>query len=253
MNELDQLVDIVVRLRSEGGCPWDRAQTEATMRTYLLEEAHEVLDAIDTRDDSLLEKELGDLLFTTLMVARIGEERGATTIGRVAERISEKMIRRHPHVFAPEGADQGSALGDWERRKSTERRADESALDGIPVALPALLRAHRVSEKVGALGFDWPDAPAVREKVTEELAELDEAVSSGDPAAMADELGDLLFALVNYGRHLGIPAEDALRQGIRKFEGRFRKVEGSLAAEGLGVHEVGADELDRRWRKAKEG
>jgi ATP diphosphatase len=251
VGSFDDLVQVVVRLRSEEGCPWDRAQTWASMRPYILEEAHEVVAAIDRHDVTDLRKELGDVLFQLVLLAQMAKEQGDFDIEDVAAAITEKMIRRHPHVFDPqhERSSADSGIAAWEARKAKERTG--SALDGVPEALPALLRAHRVSEKASRVGFDWPDAASVRKKVTEELAELDEAMASGEAAAIEEELGDLLFALVNLGRHLPVTAEDALRVATAKFETRFRKVEARLAAQGRTVYEVGLEELEEHWQAAK--
>lgn len=253
MESFDDLVAIVARLRSEGGCAWDRAQTERTLRPYLTEEAYEVLDAIDRGDDANLVKELGDLLFIVVMIARMAEERGAFSLADVARSVSGKMIDRHPHVFDAAHVMTGTEGGahTWEHRKSRER-VGGSALDGVPDALPALLRAHRISEKASKVGFDWPDRTGVRMKVDEELAELDEALASGDEAAITEEFGDVLFSLVNLGRFLPAGSEDALRGATSKFERRFRDVEADLLADGLSMHEVGLDALELRWQRVKE-
>ncbi|MEZ4241197.1 MAG: nucleoside triphosphate pyrophosphohydrolase [Myxococcota bacterium] len=246
------LAEVVERLRTD--CPWDSAQTWASMRPYVLEEAYELCEALDRGEAAEVRKELGDVLFQVLLLSRIAGDRpdGAFGVDDVIRGITAKMIERHPHVFDPDHARSEADVGieAWEARKA-RARAGGSALDGVPDALPALLRAHRVSEKAARVGFDWPDAPAVRRKVDEELVELDEAIAAGDAGAIEEELGDLLFALVNLGRHLPVSAEDALRTAIRKFEGRFRRVEAGLAAEGRSVHEVDIDALEARWQAAK--
>lgn len=254
MNAFDQLVQIVARLRGEGGCPWDRAQTPQSMRPYVLEEAYEVLEAIDRGDAPELRKELGDVLFQIVLLSRMAEEAGDFDLQQVVSGITQKMIDRHPHVFAAEGGIDEDEVGieAWERRKAHERGLRGSSLDGVPRALPALLRSHRISEKAAMVGFDWPDLPSVREKVAEELGELDEALASGDEAHIAEEFGDLLFALVNLGRHLPVTAEDALRQATDKFEARFRRLEASLQEQGRSVHTTHADELEARWQALKE-
>jgi ATP diphosphatase len=252
VDRFDDLVRIVAALRGEGGCPWDRAQTEETLRPYLLEEAHEVLDAIDRADDGDLKKELGDLLFLVTMLARMASERGAFGLVDVVDGIAKKMVTRHPHVFDPnhvKTADEGG-IPAWEARKAKERTAG-SALDGVPAALPALLRAHRITEKASVVGFDWPDAASVRTKLAEEISELDEALASGDAAEIAAEYGDVLFTLVNLGRFLPVTSEDALRAATAKFERRFRAVESGLRADGRTVHDVDLDELERRWQAVK--
>lgn len=252
MTPFEQLVQIVTRLRGEGGCPWDRAQTPETMRPYLLEEAYEVLEAIDTGDEAELRKELGDLLFILVLVARMHEERGAFGIQDAARDVADKMVRRHPHVFDPAHTTRGDEgeVASWEARKARERR-DRSALDGVPAALPALLRAHRISEKASRVGFDWPDREGVRAKVDEELGELDEALASRDEDAIVEEYGDLLFALVNLGRFLPAGAEDALREATAKFEGRFRALEDRLRREGRSVHAMDAVALEAAWKQTK--
>ena len=251
---LDDLVDVVARLRSEGGCPWDRAQTPASLRPYVLEECAEVLDAIDRQDDPELRKELGDVLFQIVLLARMKEESGTFSIDDVIGDITAKMISRHPHVFDANHdsvRDEGDVAA-WEARKARERAADKSALDGVPTTLPSLLRAHRISEKASIVGFDWPDIRGVRAKVDEELGELDDAIASGDVDHIGEEFGDLLFTLVNLGRHLPVGAEEALRMATAKFDNRFRHLERSVIAEGSSVHEMDADELELRWATVKE-
>ena len=257
MDSFDDLVRITRRLRQEGGCPWDRAQTLQSMRPYLLEEAYETLDAIDRGDRIAAEGELGDLLFVGAMLGQIAEESSWFSLDGSLRRVGQKMIDRHPHVFAsadgsisPNDESSGS-IGAWESRKALERAGKGSALDGVPDALPALLRAHRVSEKAGAVGFDWPDVEGVRAKLAEELAELDVALASRDPEAITEEFGDVLFTLVNLGRHLPVTAEDALRIATVRFEHRFRRVEGGLQAEGRSIQDTPPAELEARWRAAK--
>ena len=258
LNAFDELVDIVARLRGEGGCPWDRAQTPQTMRPYVLEESYEVLDAIDLGDARLLRKELGDVLFQIVLLAQMHSEAGDFDRSDVLEAINRKMIDRHPHVFANEALDLHGdvdptevGLAAWEQRKAKERSADASVLDGVPRALPALLRAHRVSEKAAATGFDWPDVTGVRAKLSEELAELDEAVASGDEEAIGEELGDVFFTLVNLGRHLPVGGETALRQATSKFEARFRRVEALCRERGISPHDASSEELEAMWEEAK--
>jgi MazG family protein len=249
----DDLVEIVRRLRAADGCPWDRAQTEASMRPYLLEEVHEVLDAIDRGDDDALERELGDLLFHVVFLSRLAEDRGAFDLDRVIAGIAAKMYYRHPHVFDPDhrGPRDTWGIAAWEDRKATERPPGTSVLDGVPQALPALLRAHRVSEKAAAVGFDWEDPAGVRAKLDEEVAELDAARAQGDRAATAAELGDVLFTAVNLARHLGVAPEDVLREATNRFEGRFRRVEAALQAEGRQVRGTDMATLEALWQKSK--
>jgi MazG family protein len=252
LTTFEHLVEIVARLRGDGGCPWDRAQTEASMRPYVLEETYEVLDAIDRGDDTELRNELGDVLFQVVLLAQMATERGAFTLEDVVAGISEKMIRRHPHVFGDEPTETNTGIEAWERRKAKERSSDESALDGVPTALPALLRAHRISEKASRVGFDWKTAEGVRKKLDEEVAELDQAIADLDSEQQAEELGDVLFTLVNLGRHLPVGAETSLRLATSRFERRFRRLEQSLSEDGLGVHDVDVTKLEDRWRAMKE-
>lgn len=254
MSSLHELRAVVTRLRAE--CPWDRAQDLRTMRPYLLEECHEVLDALDhfEEDPSKLQEELGDLLFQIYFLARLAEEQGAFDLEAAAEAIVAKMIERHPHVYG--GADAGAGLGGgagavgaWEARKAARRTG--SRVDGVPASLPALLRAHRVGEKVAHVGFDWPDIRGVFAKVDEERRELDEAIASGDAAAIRHEYGDLLLATASLGRFLGISGEDALREANTRFEGRFRSVEASAAAAGVRLEDAGVARLEGWWQEAK--
>lgn len=224
------------------------------MRPYLLEEAYEVLEAIDLADTTKLREELGDLLFQVFFLARLAEEQGAFDLEAVAEGIVTKMVERHPHVYG--GADAGAGatggagtVGAWEARKAAKRKG--SRVDGVPGALPALLRAHRVGEKVAHVGFDWPDLSGVLAKIDEERAELDEAIASGDPAAIRHEYGDLLLACASLGRFLGVSGEDALREANTRFEGRFRKVEAAAAAAGVRLEDAGLARLEAWWQEAK--
>lgn len=245
MDAFDRLVAVVARLRGPAGCDWDRAQTPESVRAYVIEEAHEVIDAIDAGDPAALRKELGDLLFLVLLVARMHEEQGTFDVAAALDAASEKMVRRHPHVFGD-----ATERPAWEAQKRTEGR--RALLDGIPRALPALLRAQRVGERAAEVGFDWPEETQVRAKLDEELAELDRARASDRRDDVEDELGDVLFTLTNLARHRGLRAEDALRRATAKFEARFRAVEAACAHAGRDVAATPPDELDRLWRAAKE-
>lgn len=247
MQAFDELVAVVRRLRADDGCPWDKAQTPTSLADRLLEETYEVIE--DVEDGTATREELGDLLFVLTLIARIHEERGAFTIEDALTGVTRKLIDRHPHVFG-DASDGGGIMG-WEARKRAEKRR-ESALDGIPAALPALLRAERLGSRASSVGFDWPDRSGVRAKLDEEVAELDEAIARGDRDAIADELGDLLFTVVNLARFLQVPAESALRAASSKFERRFRAVEAATRADGIAIEGAAPELLDGYWRRAKE-
>ena len=215
------------------------------MRPYLLEEAHEVLAAVDAGDRTALAEELGDLLFQVVFLARLAEEEGAFDLDTVVQGIHRKMVERHPHVFG--GGGDGTLAG-WEARKAKTRA---SRVDGVPPALPALLRAHRVGEKVAAVGFDWPDVAGVLAKVDEERAELAEAMESGDRKRIEHEYGDLLLACASLGRFIGVAGEDALRVANARFEGRFRAVEARALQAGVPLQEAGMARLEGWWQEVK--
>ncbi|NPC87215.1 nucleoside triphosphate pyrophosphohydrolase, partial [Pyxidicoccus fallax] len=260
--ELERLVDIMRRLRSESGCPWDREQDLRSLRPYLLEEAFEVLEEMDrvgyggTPWRTFCE-ELGDLLFQIVFHAQLATELGEFTMADVSRSISDKLTRRHPHVFGDlRGVDGASqVLANWAKLKAEERKQktgrEGSVLDGVPVAAPALMRAERLTEKASRIGFDWPDLAGVRGKLAEELDELDEAIASGDRDAIEHELGDVLFSLANLARFIKAPAEDALRMAIRRFTTRFQHIESQLRAEGVPFGEATLEHMERHWQDAK--
>lgn len=240
---IDRLVAIMARLRAPDGCEWDRAQTFETIAPYTIEEAYEVADAIARGDTEEIRDELGDLLLQVVFHSRIAEEAGLFDLRDVAAAISDKMERRHPHIFgdAPDG---GHHL--WEEVKATERasKPDGSALAGVALALPALLRAEKLQKRAARTGFDWPDADGPRAKIAEELAEVDAA----GPQELEEEVGDLLFAVVNYARHRGLDPEAALRTANAKFERRFRAMENEAGAAFAGLDLAQKEEL---WSAAK--
>ena len=240
---LAELARIMARLRNPNtGCEWDREQTFETIAPYTIEEAYEVDDAIRRGDMAALKDELGDLQLQVVYHARIAEERGAFALGDVIAAIAAKMVRRHPHIFGDAAVSPG-----WEALKAAEREAhaDDSALAGVAVALPALKRAEKIQRRAARVGFDWPDAEGPRLKIDEELGEIERAETDDERAA---EVGDLLFAVVNYARHLGVNPETALREAVARFERRFRKVE-ALADKSL--KDMNIDELEALWQKAK--
>ena len=241
-----RILAVMDRLRGEDGCPWDRAQDPRTLRPYLLEECHELLEALDQGDARLVHEELGDVLFQVVFHARFLQELGQGDLGSVASGLAEKLVRRHPHVFGGEKLpDARAVLSAWEEHKKREGRA--SLMDGLPRALPALVRANKLQERAARVGFDWPDPSGPAGKLREEIEEVEERLAAGDPAGVAAELGDLAFALVNLARHLGVSAEDALREAGAKFERRFRRME-ELAPD---LKRLDLDEKDALWERAK--
>jgi nucleoside triphosphate diphosphatase len=254
---LPRLLAIMARLRDpEGGCPWDLVQTFETIAPYTIEEAYEVADAIERGDRSDLRDELGDLLLQVVYHARMAEEEGAFDFDAVVRAVSDKMMRRHPHVFGAESRDKTPAqqTADWERIKAAERAgapAAMSALDGIAAGLPALMRAVKLQDRAARAGFDWPDAGAVLDKITEETAELVAARTAGDLAHVAEEYGDLMFVMANLGRHLEIDPETALRAANAKFTRRFQGVEAALLAKGRRPEQSDLAEMDALWDAEK--
>jgi len=256
---VDDLLAIMARLRNpDGGCPWDLEQTFLTILPYTLEEAYEVAEAIEHDDMGELRDELGDLLFQVVFHARMAEERGSFGFAQVVEAICEKMVRRHPHVFADADlADEAAVRANWEREKSAERKRKGNhdrggILDGVAQALPALVRAEKLQRRAARVGFDWDDAGGVLDKVREEVSECAETLSDrADPNARVHEIGDLLFSCVNLARHLGVDAEQALRAANHRFEHRFRVVERGLEASGQMPCKEVRDEMERLWEAAK--
>lgn len=253
---IDRLLEIMARLRDpERGCPWDREQTWRSIAPHTIEEAYEIADAVERGDAVHVRDELGDLLFQVVFQSRIAEEQGLFRFDDVVDAISDKLERRHPHVFgAATIADAVEQTAAWERHKAEERKAkggSEGALDGVTLGLPALSRAAKLGSRAARVGFDWPDAAGVLEKVREEVAELQDAVASGDSAHVQEELGDLLFSVAQLARHLQVDAEGALRDAGGKFERRFRRMEAILAGQGRTPSAATADELEALWAQAK--
>lgn len=256
---IDRLLQIMARLRDpEGGCPWDIEQNFASIAPYTIEEAYEVADAIERGDFDDLRDELGDLLLQVVFHAQMAKEEGRFEFDDVVEAISDKLVRRHPHVFADIEADTPEAVSRlWEANKAEERAAKapekaSSVLDGVTLGLPALMRAEKLQKRAARVGFDWPDASGADAKIDEELAELRaEMTDTPDPERLEAELGDLLFATVNLARHIGVDPETALRGASARFEQRFRHVEQALSEQGRSAHDADLAELDRLWDKAK--
>jgi MazG family protein len=246
------LLSLMARLRAEGGCPWDREQTRASLRPYVIEEAYEVVQAIDEGSRDHLVEELGDLLFQIVFHSQLGAEAGEFTMEDILGRLSEKMTRRHPHVFGESVvSDSREALAQWERIKRQEAGSAGSLLDGVPAALPALLRAQRLQAKASRVGFDWPKWQDAWSKVAEEVGEVQEALAAPDDGRVVDEIGDLLFSIVNVARLRGLDAEECLRRASEKFTRRFMKVEAEMKAAGRTVTDASTDELDRAWETVK--
>jgi len=252
--EVTKLVGLMQRLLAPDGCPWDREQTLETLIPYLVEETYEVIDALThgTVDDH--REELGDLLLQVIFQSELRHAEGHFGIDDVARAIVTKLVRRHPHVFGEvEAKNADEALASWARLKAEEKakKGKKGALDGIPRSAPALIRAFRAGEKAGAVGFDWPDAAGPRAKIDEELGELDAACRGGDRQAMTDELGDLLFAVANLARKLGLDAENALRTATDRFAGRFGHMEKAAETRGQRLAELSLDEQNLLWEAAK--
>lgn len=253
---IERLLSIMARLRDPvSGCPWDRAQTFATIAPYTVEEAYEVADAIERADLGDLKEELGDLLFQVVFHSRMAEEAGAFDFEAVAHAISDKMIARHPHIFADHTyASEAEQKADWESLKARERALKGRAgsiLDDVPVGLPALTRAAKLTKRAARVGFDWSEVDQVLAKLEEEIAELRAEIADGAPAAIRDEFGDVLFVMANLARKLDLEPEDALRSTNAKFIRRFSHIEESLAAQGRSLEEATLEEMDALWDEAK--
>ncbi len=256
-----QLVNIMAMLRSPNGCPWDKEQTPQTLKPYLIEETYEVLDALEAEDWAELKEELGDLLLQIVFYAQLMTEAGEFTIDEVAQAIADKMTRRHPHVFGDLKVGSTAEVSqNWAKIKAQEKRAkkgergggDRSILAGVPKGAPALIQAQRLGEKAARVGFGWPSAPAVFEKVTEEYRELAAALATPHTERQEHELGDLLFALTSLARHLGLDAESALRKTSRRFSKRFRYIEEHLVRNREDIHHTSLTRLEELWQKAKQ-
>ena len=255
MSNIQNLLEIMDRLRDpESGCPWDLEQDFSTIAPYTIEEAYEVADAIAREDMDALRDELGDLLFQVVFYARMAKESGTFDFGDVVDGICDKLLRRHPHVFGSEDERAaGLREGSWERIKAEERgdNGDEGVLAGVAKALPALKRAQKLGKRAAGVGFDWPDRDGVRDKIAEELDELEQAVGTRDAAQVEEEFGDLLFAVVNLARHLDVDAEKALAGANVKFERRFGEMERAIREAGGRFRDHNLESLDREWRAAK--
>jgi tetrapyrrole methylase family protein/MazG family protein len=239
----------VERLRSPDGCPWDREQTHASLKPHIIEECYELIEAIDDQDDEGMQEELGDVLLQVVLHAQMASEEGRFDFDSVAEVISEKLIRRHPHVFGDSKlATSDAVLKQWDAIKRGEKTDRESALDGVPRGLPGLAKAQKMQSKAARAGFDWPDAVGPLEKVKEEIREIEQA---GTGEKLAEELGDLLFSVVNFARKSKLDAEELLQAADRKFSDRFRKMEALAASRGLNFSSLTLSEMDQLWNEVK--
>lgn len=259
----DELVAVMARLRAPGGCPWDAEQTYQSLSQYLLEEAYETFDAIhaagETGDTSHLVEELGDLLLQVVFHSTIAAERGDFTIDEVAAGVSQKLILRHPHVFGDAKlARAQDVLDNWDTLKANERKASgkaekpkESILDDVPVHFPALLEGLKITKRAAKIGFDWQNKEQIFDKLDEEIAELQKAIDEGDETNIAEEIGDLLFVVVNLARRLDVEPETALKKTNRKFRRRFKFIEDTLRADGKSIEDSDLAEMDALWDKAK--
>ena len=249
----DDLVALMTTLRGPGGCPWDRKQTLADLKPFVIEEAYEVVDAIDRDDRTALLEEIGDMLLEAVFVAELTREEGSFDVYDSITAIHDKLVRRHPHVFADaEAKDADEVLVNWEKQKSAERKAEnKSVLSGVPQSLPALLKASRLTEKAGRVGFDWRRTDDVFHKVDEEIAELREAIASGESAKVEEEIGDLLFTVANLARKVNVNAEEALQSTNRKFMRRFETMERQVHDRGQNIDQLSLEEMDALWDEAK--
>ena len=250
VSPIDRLKQIVERLRSPDGCPWDREQTHASLKPHIIEECYELIDAIDDQDDLGMQEELGDVLLQVVLHAQMASEEGRFDFDSVAEVISEKLIRRHPHVFGDTKlATSDAVLKQWDAIKRGEKTDRESALDGVPRGLPGLAKAQKMQSKAARVGFDWPDAEGSLEKVKEEIREIEQA---GTSEKLAEELGDLLFSVVNFARKSKLDAEELLQAANHKFSDRFRKMETLAASRGLNFSSLTLSEMDHLWNEVKQ-
>ncbi len=255
LSSIEHLLDVMRRLRAPDGCPWDREQSLETLKKNLIEETYEVVDAIDSGDRTALREELGDLLLQVVFQAQICDEEGAFTFHDVAQAIADKMVRRHPHVFGDTNvADSNEVLKNWDRIKRTEKEGEEprSAVAGVPRHLPALHKAQHVQQRAARVGFDWQESKDVLEKIEEELTEIKMAMATESAERVRDEIGDLLFAVVNLTRFMGHEAEEVLDQTVARFIRRFQHMEDQVHAAGHKVTDYSLDELEEFWQQAKQ-
>ncbi len=254
MKSFEELESIVATLRSENGCPWDREQTHQSLKSNLLEETYEIIEAIESNDSAKICEELGDLLSVIMLQARIGQESGSFDIEQVLTKISEKLIRRHPHVFSGLNVkNTNQVIQNWEQIKLSEEGYQDrnSALDGVPIALPSLQRAEKLQTKAARVGFDWNNVAEVLPKIKEEIEEIEACLIDGPIDQVEMEVGDLLFSIVNLARFLNVEAESALRKSNQKFESRFHQMEAHISARGHQLTDYSLEQLDQIWEMVK--
>ena len=250
--KFEELVDIVARLRSSDGCPWDREQTRESLKPFLVEEFYELIDALDEDDPEGIKEELGDLLFQIVLQSQLSKEEEIFSINDVVEGIARKMVRRHPHVFGEKDLKtSGDVIRSWAEHKKSEGKNHDSAIGGVPKSLPALVRAQKLQMKATKAGFDWEKIEDVFGKLDEEVGELKKALKDGKKAEIEDELGDIFFVLVRISNFLDINPEDSLRKTIRKFTGRFEHIETEAARQGRRINDMTLAEMDVLWERAK--
>lgn len=248
-----ELLNIMEKLRGDGGCPWDKEQTRESLKPFILEEAYELIEAIESGDPEKMKEELGDLLFQIVFQCQVAKERKEFEISDVIEKITKKMITRHPHVFGEaEYRTSAEVIVQWEEQKKLEGKRRESILEGVPEALPSLLRAHRLQNRAASVGFDWNKVGDALKKLDEELKEFKKALETKEKNEIGEELGDILFMLVNVSRFIGVNPEDALRKTIAKFISRFRYIEMKAADNGRKLSDMTLSEMDKLWEEAKE-
>lgn len=251
--DFQKLLNIMEKLRGDGGCPWDKEQTRESLKPFILEEAYELIEAIESGDPEKMKEELGDLLFQIVFQCQVAKERKEFEISDVIEKITKKMITRHPHVFGEaEYRTSAEVIVQWEEQKKLEGKRRESILEGVPEALPSLLRAHRLQNRAASVGFDWNKVGDALKKLDEELKEFKKALETKEKNEIGEELGDILFMLVNVSRFIGVNPEDALRKTIAKFISRFRYIEMKAADNGRKLSDMTLSEMDKLWEEAKD-
>ena len=254
--KIQELILVLKRLRAPDGCPWDREQTPETIKKYLIEEAYELYEAVENNNEQEVKEELGDLLFLLLFLADLYQEKGAFTLAQALSAIKDKMVRRHPHIFGSVTVrDSKDVVANWQAIKGQEAKEkgiEKSILGNLPKALPALQRAYRIGERASRVGFDWIKAEDVLDKIHEEIKELEEALKKKDPERVEEEVGDLLFSVANLSRKLNLNPEETLKKALCKFQERFKNMEREIASQGLDIHSMNQQTLEKFWQQVKD-